>query len=63
MKTVLGFALGAVVGYFLGALIGCEVLMPSSNLCGLGGAFVGLPVGGLAGALIARRRFDGPPSE
>lgn len=59
-RLIAGFALGAILGYFLGALIGCEVLMPASNLCGLGGAIVGLPLGGIAGAMIARRSGGAP---
>lgn len=54
-RIIIGFALGAVAGYFLGALLGCELLMPASNLCGLGGAIVGFPAGGILGALAARR--------
>lgn len=56
---VAGFGLGAVIGYFAGAFLGCEVIMPTSNLCGVGGAFVGLPLGGLIGAVLARRSAGG----
>lgn len=54
-RVMIGLGIGALAGYFLGALLGCTLLMPASDLCGLGGAFVGLPVGGIAGALIAWR--------
>ena len=54
-RTFIGFGVGAFAGYFLGALVSCELLMPMSNLCGLGGVIVGFPAGGIAGALLARR--------
>jgi hypothetical protein len=48
-----GAVLGLLIGYFGGAFLACEVLMPQSNLCGLVGAFITGPIGLVAGAVMA----------
>jgi hypothetical protein len=47
--------LGTALGYFGGAYLGCAVLWRTSNLCGLPGVVPGLPVGALAGTMLAQR--------
>jgi hypothetical protein len=32
-----------VIGYVVGAIVGCDWLYPTSNLCGIYGAFPRLP--------------------
>jgi hypothetical protein len=39
-----------VIGYVVGAIVGCDWLYPTSNLCGIYGAFFTGPLGFLAGA-------------
>lgn len=56
MQTVIAVGsllLGVPVGYLVGAFIGCEVLYPESNLCGLVGVFWGAPIGGVIGVATA----------
>jgi len=53
--------IGSVAGYFVGAIVGCNWLYPTSNLCGIYGAFFTGPVGFIAGAVtgwvvLSRRR-------
>jgi hypothetical protein len=54
-RSTIGSLLGAVIGYFAGAYLACTLLLPASNLCGLPGAIVGVPLGALGGGWIARR--------
>ena len=51
LKVLVGGLLGGMVGYYVGAFVACTWLMPTSNLCGLAGAFVTGPIGILAGAV------------
>ena len=57
IAMILGGLVGSVVGCVAGAYLGC-VLWPASNLCGLVGIFIMVPVGlaggGLAGRAIVR---------
>lgn len=46
---------GAVIGYFIGATIGCDWLYPTSNLCGLYGALLTGPLGLVVGIVMAWR--------
>ena len=53
-----GGLIGAVAGYFVGVVVACDWLYPTSNLCGIYGVFVtgpiGLVGGAIAGCLISR---------
>jgi hypothetical protein len=53
----IGALLGSVVGYFVGVALGCYVLMPHSNLCGIVGVFITGPIGLVVGTLIAAWRM------
>ena len=50
-----GALVGLVVGYFAGAFLGCKVLYPESNLCGIVGVFVTGPAFAVAGAVAMWR--------
>jgi hypothetical protein len=43
---------GGVLGYFLGAVLACEVFR-QGNLCGLYGVFIAGPLGLVAGGVAA----------
>jgi hypothetical protein len=45
---LVGAIVGLVAGYYAGALVGCRLIMPGSNLCGLP-VIVTVPAGLLAG--------------
>lgn len=55
----LGGLLGLVVGYYIGATVACDWLIPTSNLCGIYGVFLTGPIGLIGGMIggwkIARR--------
>ena len=46
---------GAVAGYWIVAYAACTWFWPSSNLCGLPGCFIGLPLGGWVGGVLLVR--------
>ena len=46
-----GALIGAVAGYFTGAIVACDWLYPSSNLCGIYGVFLTGPIGLVSGAI------------
>ncbi|MGH7938877.1 MAG: hypothetical protein ACRD5Z_20670, partial [Bryobacteraceae bacterium] len=54
-----GGLLGLIVGYYIGATVACDWLIPTSNLCGIYGVFLTGPIGFLVGIIcgwkIARR--------
>ena len=54
-----GFIFGGVLGYYLGALVACDVFA-AGNLCGLIAVFITGPLGALggsiAGGLLLRSR-------
>jgi hypothetical protein len=62
VQTVLVVVLCALLGMFIfslvGMILGCAVIWPTSNLCGLAGPIYGGPfgliVGAIAGWMIAR---------
>jgi hypothetical protein len=58
--VLLGGFLGLIGGYWGGVTMGCDWLMPTSNLCGIYGALVtgpaGLIIGMIVGWRISRRK-------
>jgi hypothetical protein len=61
VRAILGGLIGATLLGYIGLKLGIRFFcaaFPESNLCGLGGYFVGLPVGvllgGVLGVLLAR---------
>ena len=50
LTALAGGLMGGVIGYLVGAVVGCDWLYPTSNLCGIYGAFFTGPLGFLAGA-------------
>jgi hypothetical protein len=59
LRIAVGALLGLVIGYFVGVLLACFLLMPNSNLCGLVGVFITGPLGLLVGAAYAAWRTIG----
>ena len=51
LVVVLCALLGMFVFFALGAIIGCAVIWPTANLCGIPGAIYGGPLGLIAGAI------------
>jgi hypothetical protein len=55
MRTFIGILLGGFLGfiggYWCGVTLGCDWLMPTSNLCGIYGALLTGPVGLIIGML------------
>jgi hypothetical protein len=58
--VIAGLLVGGCLGYFLGAYLACAVFNFWGNLCGLFGAFITGPLGGVGGAVAgwfaSRRR-------
>jgi ABC-type antimicrobial peptide transport system permease subunit len=57
--VLLGGLIGFIVGYFAGAELACDWLIPTSNLCGIYGVFLTGPIGsgiGIACAWVVSRR-------
>ena len=55
-QSVLVAVLCAILGMFVfsavGMILGCAVIWPTSNLCGLAGPIYGGPVGLIVGAIV-----------
>ena len=43
--TFVGALIGWIAGYFLGVIVACDWLYPTSNLCGIYGVFISGPIG------------------
>jgi hypothetical protein len=48
--------IGATLGYLIGVFVGCDWLMPTSNLCGIYGAVLTGPIGFIAGGIFGWKR-------
>jgi hypothetical protein len=56
-RGLAGFVGGALIGYYMLVIVFC-LLLNVGNLCGVVGAFVGLPLGAVIGAIIGVRMKD-----
>ena len=57
----MGALIGGVAGYLLGVTIGCDWLIPTSNLCGIYTVFtmpLGLALGAIFGWRMSRPKED-----
>ncbi len=60
VATIAGALIGGVAGYMVGAIAGCDWLMPTSNLCGIYGMLLTGPIGLVVGAILGWRRSGAP---
>jgi len=51
LATLAGGLVGGVAGYFIGVVMACDWLYPTSNLCGIYGVFFTGPLGLIGGAV------------
>jgi len=59
--TLVGALVGGGAGYWLGVTIGCDWLIPASNLCGIYTVFtmpLGLALGAIFGWRMSRPKAD-----
>ena len=51
-SVLLGGFIGLIAGYWCGVTLGCDWLMPTSNLCGIYGALFTGPLGLIIGMIV-----------